>query len=394
MFSDFILNGSGVGPVGEVLEGSRFDTGLLRPFFETNPESPRYGKKCVTVNSGRKVWDEATQTYRPKLVKMTLNEARDLEIDSPVFNATTLRKEEWIKLDDVILRAARLRLRAWADLAGANSYSLDGMSTPILEHETMSDPGEAIVDMDGLSEGRTDNPLFQLQGIPLPITHSDFWFSKRRLMVSRNRGTPLDLTMGEAAGRRVAETIEQTLIGTTTGVTYGGGSLTPQYGRASTVFGYTNFTNRVTFTSIVQPTGTNGDAVMGSWLALRETMYSQRFFGPFMVYTSTDWDQYLDRIYSSTNPAAGTLRRMLLQIDGIAGIRRLDYLTNATNPFTVIFVQMTPDVARAINGMDITTVQWESLGGMRLNFKVMAIQCPQLRADFNGRSGIGHGTTS
>ena len=55
---------------------------------------------------------------------------------------------------------------------------------------------------------------------------------------------------------------------------------------------------------------------------------------------------------------------------------------------------MTPDVCRAVNGMDITTVQWESSGGMRINFKVMAIQVPQLFTDYNRRTGIVHGTFS
>jgi hypothetical protein len=45
-------------------------------------------------------------------------------------------------------------------------------------------------------------------------------------------------------------------------------------------------------------------------------------------------------------------------------------------------------------GMDVTTVQWETHGGMRLNFKVMAIMVPQLRSDFNGNAGIVHGSTA
>jgi hypothetical protein len=60
----------------------------------------------------------------------------------------------------------------------------------------------------------------------------------------------------------------------------------------------------------------------------------------------------------------------------------------------MIMVQMTPDVARAVNGMDITTVQWESVGGMRLNFKVMAIQVPQLRADHYGSCGVLHAVST
>src|SRR5690606_24326448 len=121
--------------------------------------------------------------------KMTVNEAQQrfgVVINGP----TSLRKDEWIQLDQVVLRAARARLRAWSDLASANTFGgFNGMAKLILEHETMSDPGEASVDFDGLTDGRTDAPKFQLEGLPLPITHSDFWFSSRRLAVSRNTGT-------------------------------------------------------------------------------------------------------------------------------------------------------------------------------------------------------------
>jgi hypothetical protein len=57
-------------------------------------------------------------------------------------------------------------------------------------------------------------------------------------------------------------------------------------------------------------------------------------------------------------------------------------------------VQMTSEAAQAINGMAPTLIQWESQGGLRLNFKIMAIQVPLLRADFDGNCGIAHGTTS
>ena len=77
----------------------------------------------------------------------------------------------------------------------------------------MSDPGGALVDMDAMTEGKTDSPLFKLRAIPLPITHGDFWFSERRLEVSRN-STALDTTMAEAVSRRIAETVEATTIGT------------------------------------------------------------------------------------------------------------------------------------------------------------------------------------
>jgi hypothetical protein len=380
MFVDMVFNGQGHGPVGEALAGCRFDPGLLRPYVDGR------GNRCVTINTGRRD-SEGRPVYEKRLVAEMIN----MGVSSPVFNATSLRKDEWIQLDTVVLRAARQRLRAWADLAGANTFGgFNGMSKTILEHETMSDPGEAIVDMDGLTEGRQDQPRFQLEGLPLPITHSDFWFSSRRLAVSRNTGTPLDTTMAEAAGRRVAEMIEKTTIGVETGITYGNST---NYGRTSSVYGYTNFPNRITKTDLTIPTGANPEAVVQDILEMRDLLYSHNFYGPFMLYHSTGYDIFLDNDYfrAGGTSVLQTLRQRVAGIDGIAGIRRLDFLTSG---YVLIMVQMTSDVARAVNGMDITTVQWESVGGMRLNFKVMAIQVPQLRADFNGNTGIVHATTA
>lgn len=380
MFVDYIVNGAARGPVGEMIQGCRFDLGLLRPFID------KRGQRCVMVNTGR-----LDSKGKPQREKRTVAEMINNGIMSPVFNATSLRKDEWIELDRTVLKAARQRLRAWSDLAGANTYGgFNGMSKTILEHETMSDPGEAVVDMDGLTEGRHDAPRFQLEGLPLPITHSDFWYSARQLAVSRNSGTPLDMASAEAAGRRVAEMIERTLIGTETGITYGSST---GYGRTSTVYGYTNFPDRITKTDLTTPTGSNPEAVMTDVIEMRELMYANNFYGPFMLYHSTAYDRYLDDDYFRTGGTAAhqTLRQRIESIEGISGVRRLDFLTSG---FVLIMVQMTADVARAVNGMDITTVQWETVGGMRLNFKVMAIHVPQLRADFNGNTGIVHATTS
>lgn len=343
----------------------------------------------MTINTGR-----TDNAGRPVFEKKLVSDLMNAGISSPVFNATSLRREEWIMIDQVVIKAARQRLRAWADLAASSTFGgFNGMSKTILEHETMSDFGEAIVDMDGLTEGRTDQPKYQLEGLPLPITHSDFWFSARRLAMARNTGTPLDTTAAEQAGRRVAEMIEKTLIGVETGITYGGGASTPTYGRASTVFGYTNFPSRNTKTDLTTPTGTNPEAIVRDVLEMRDQLYLDNFFGPFMLYHSTGYDSFLDDDYFRTGSSAvqQTLRQRIEAIDGIAGVRRLDYLTTG---YVLILVQMTPDVARAVNGMDITTVQWETQGGMRLNFKVLCIQVPQLRADFSGNSGIVHATTS
>lgn len=388
---DYILNGRGHGEVGSVVGQMSFDPGYRRPYFDVN------GERVVDVCRGMR-WDDAKRQYVPKKEKVRIADLMANGIHSPVFNSTSLRKEEWLAFDTAVLKATRQRLKFWGELMSRGlTYSVPGMSKMILEHETASDPGTALVDMDGLSEGQNDAHRFQLEGLPLPITHSDFRFSLRELSVSRNTpGSSMDTLRAEAAGRRVAETIEQMAIfGNNT--LYGGNSThVGGYGRTSDIYGLTDFTNRNTQT-LTTPTGSNPDTTVGEVLTMRETLYRDGFFGPFMIFHSTDWDNYMDRDYAfingtgwAVNPSL-TLRDRLSKIDNVVGIQRLDYLTATLAPYTLIMVSMQPETIRAIVGMDMTTVQWEEKGGMDLRFKVMCIMVPQVRADFNGNCGIVHG---
>ena len=101
----------------------------------------------------------------------------------------------------------------------------------------------------------------------------------------------------------------------------------------------------------------------------------------------TGWLRYLDNDFNAAYPNM-TVRQRIAAIDGIQSVMTLDYLTD----YKVILVQQTSDVVRDVIGMDLTTVQWETKGGMQLNFKVMGIMVPQLRADINYNTGIVHGT--
>lgn len=384
---DFILNGMPHGEAATILDGVRFDPGLLRPYID------EHNRRCVTINTGRTTYDAKLGRSVPVYEKRTLGEIARMGIELPVQNAATLRKDEWILLDRTLMRVARGRLRAWSDLASRSSFGgFNGFNRSVLEYEKINDAGEAIVDMDGITEGRSDSPQYTLQGLPLPITHSDFWFSSRRQGISRNTGTPLDMTMAEMSARRVAESIERTLIGTQTGITYGDAR---DYGSPSTVFGYTNFPERLTFPELTVPTGSNGNITVGEVLEMRSLAYANNHFGPFMLYHSSDWDAFMDDDYtvSGGNNPNTTLRQRIRAIEGIEDVRRLDFLDPATNPYTLLLVEMTSNVARAVIGMDFTTIQWDTKGGLQRNFKVMAIMVPQLRADFNGQTGIIHGTT-
>lgn len=348
---DFILNGEASGNVANTLLKCNFNPNGLRPWVGAD------GREYLAqVRNGKPV-------------------------AVPVRNANaTLRKDEWQLLDTAVIKAAKERLKAVTDLTGMGlTYNIpNGMGTTVLQTQAQSDIGDAIMSMDGLRQGDRDRPQFNLTNLPLPIIHKDFSFSARQIATSRNSGAALDTSMAELAGRRVAEFAEKLLIGNQSAYKYGGGE----------IYGYRNFPNRITG-SVTSPaaSGWTPSTLVTEVLAMRQQAKIALHYGPYKLYLGTAWDQYLDEDYSSQK-GTNTLRQRLGAIDSILEVSSLDYLSG----FEVILVQMTSDVVREVIGMNITTVQWPSAGGLQTNYKVMAIMVPQLRADYNGNTGIVHAT--
>lgn len=343
---DFILNGQAHGNVATALMASGFNTDTLRPFIGQDGRS--------YVNSG--------------------------ENAIPTVNATaTLRKDEWKLLDDAVYRAAKPRLRVFGDLRTAGlTYNIpNGMAKTVLETETLSDIETASIDMDGLTQGQGDRPVSELSSMPLPIISKKFSFSARQVLTSRNGNTPLDTTTAELASRRVAEEVEKLTLGLST-FTYGGGS----------VQGYTNLTGRNTKT-ITLPTagGWTPGVTVREIMAMKVQSQGDYHFGPWFCYCGPSWDNYMDDDYSAAKGDV-TLRQRIGMIQGIDEPMTADYLTG----YELLLVQKSSEVTRAIIGQEITLVQWETMGGMQLNYMVLAILVPQVRKDISGNCGIVHGS--
>jgi uncharacterized linocin/CFP29 family protein len=354
---DYILNGQAHGTVGQRLLGSGMDVGALRPYIGKD------GRTYITRNQ----FNPQTQKVEGK-AQLVQNAA------------ATLRWYEWLLIDQTVIQAARARLRVVADLRGAGlQFTVNnGMAYTSVQSAVIGDITGATISMDPARKSEGDRPEFDLVNIPLPIIHKDFYFNMRELAVARNVGTPLDTTMVELAGKRVAEEAEKLTLGVTASYTYGGG----------TIYGLTNFPQRITAV-LTAPTHSawTPQLFINEVLGMRDSAAAQFQFGPWVVYTSPNWDKYLDADYSNFK-GNDTLRQRLLAIDTIKNVFRSDWLTG----YQVIMVQQTSDTIRMIIGMDVTTIQWETEGGMRQNFKVMTIMVPQIRADANGRNGIIHGT--
>ncbi len=344
------MNGQAFGSVASTLLSNSFDIAGLRPWIGND------GRHFVAHKVGDK--------YQ----------------SIPTFNANaTLRKDEWKQVDDAVSMAARERLRLIADLQGRGlTFNVpNGMGTTVLETQRMGDITPATISMDPARKSEGDRPEFDIVNLPLPVIHKDFFFTARQIAVSRNGGQAIDVTTAQLAARRVAEEAEKLALGVAGSYSYGGG----------TVYGLTNYPGRMTKV-LTSPTATGWtpQIFISELLAMRQQSTDAMNFGPWMLYISPAWDAYLDDDYSDQRDI--TLRQRLAAINGITGIQTLDFLTG----FQVLLVQMTSDVIRLVNGMNITTLQWETDGGMRVHFKVMAILVPQIRSDIEGNTGIVHGT--
>ena len=355
---DYILNGQASGGVASTLIQNGGDPRSLRPFIG------RDGRTWLSVADG--IDDKG----KVKLKNVLARNANG-----------TLKYDEWKLIDQIVTKAAKAPLRVVGDVrsAGLNYNLPNGMAHTFLQYQNLSNITPATVSMTPARRSDFDRPVFDINGIPLPVVHKDFMLDTRQLLASKQGNMPLDTTMIEASAREVAEVTEKLFLGTYGTYAFGGGTL----------YGLTNFPSRLTKT-MTAPTGTNESVTLTEVLDMVQKSQDALHYGPWVLYVSPNWGKYLDDDYILTggNVATMTLRERLAKIDGISAVRTAYFLTG----YTMVLVQMTSDVIQAVNGMEIQTVQWEEKGGFEVHFKVIGMTLPRVRADFNGNAGIVHGS--
>ncbi len=379
------LSSLGSGPALTRLVDNNMDTGALRPWAEVDRYNRRTGRSFITVQKRHPDGTAVVQavvdrnTGRPVVNNMGQPVYSPVYTNKLVINApTTLRREDWLRIDSAVAWAAKNRLRAWSEIYGSNPLNIaNGMGTPLLQHAVAVGAATATTSMDGIRKGERSRPTVDTALTPLPITHSDGCFSIREIAVSRNGNLPLDTTNATLAGRAIGELIEQYAVGTST-FAYGGGN----------IYGLTNHPSRSTKT-LTAPTSSNQSTTITEVLDMLNTLRTNFYFGPYVAFYSNNWDQYFDADYSTAYPGV-TLRSRLASIPSIQRWQQLDYL--GTSKYVIVIAQMTPDVIQGINGMDLNTVQWEEPGGFEWAFKVLCIYVPRVRSDGNAKVGIIHGS--
>lgn len=332
----------------------------------------------ATVEGGAHFWKGSSGRWAGEQMLKATREGRPISPGALRTN-DVLRREEWVYLDTQLVSEAAIQLVGVADLiaAGLTRNIPNSMGKTVLQYERLTDMSPADVSLDGVTRTENDRQEFDLAGIPLPITHKDFYLNLRTLTASRSgSGEPLDTMHVRTSGRLVSEQAEKMLF--QGGKTFGG----------LHIYGYTTHPSRN-----VVAFGTNGawdqvaktgENILADIITLISTAQSDRMNGPYAIYVSRNFSTKLDTDFKANSDL--TVRNRLLQIEGVRSIRTADQMPASS----VVLVQLTSDVVQWVQGEPLQSVQWDIEGGFQINFKAFQIAVPLIRADIQGRSGIVH----
>ena len=294
------------------------------------------------------------------------------------FNAI-LRKDEWLALDDAVVKVGRVQLNGIEDLRMYGlTRNLGSLGVLYDQYEQQSDISGAEQSMTGRPKGDTDLIDHDLVSVPIPITFKDWEINLRLLEASRRGNTPIDTAMAELATRVVSEMLEDTL--------FNGSSVNPG---GNALYGYTNHPNRITGSL----TGDGWDAangdIIGDVIAMIAAAEAQNFRGPWVIYVPVAYMAELRADYSA-NKGDRTFLERILAIEEIQAVKSSASLTGDE----VVMVQMTRDVVDLSIASDITTVQWSTAGGFIENYRVMAAMAPRIKSPYgaSAKTGVVHFT--
>lgn len=286
-----------------------------------------------------------------------------------------LRHEEWLEIDRTVVDVARQRLNGIADLRQFGLVQqLGGLGTILSGYTQMGDMSSANVDMSGVTPGEEDRVDLDEVSVPVPIIHKDFRLNIRHLEASRRLGDALDTTQSQVATRKVVEMLESLL--------FNGSSLKVN---ANAIYGYTTHPSRNTGSAA-------GDfgTISNIWTTVNtmvQALEGDYYFGPYGLYVAGTQYGEMRAVYTDGS-GQSAMQRVLDTIPQIQFVKPSDTLTAGS----LVLVQLTRDVVDLAVAQDIVPVEWDSLGGMLMHFKVMGAMVPRVKADADGKCGVAHYT--
>lgn len=290
-------------------------------------------------------------------------------------NASSLPYDAWKHFDEALLRAATEELVAVKLLQQRGLvYNFDGMKSSTLQYQDMSDITAAQLSMSPIARGRQDKPEYTQKSQQLPFTFKDFSMDVREFEEAMLLNRLSDTTMVEECTRKCDEITEDML--------FNGGT---SYGFPA-IYGFTTHpdTIPVTMATAWDDNAVDGADVIGevsdALVALRAAFHK----GPYGVFYPTAYSGKIDNDYNATSASPLTIRERILKLDGVEAVLGCDALTGNK----VVVAELRTRTVRMLQGLPTRVVDWDSDGGLGMNFKIIQINLPQIRSDQANKAGV------
>jgi uncharacterized linocin/CFP29 family protein len=287
-------------------------------------------------------------------------------------NASTVPKDVWGEWDREGIEIQRDVLAVFNDLSSL-SRSLP-IGKQVHYYQTISDSSEVNISMDGRGKAKTDQPLVNYVGTPIPIIDSSFSFGWRQMAAMQSEGQSLDPAARNNAMRKVAEKMEDLVLNGDAKIDVGGAK----------VYGLRTIPTRNTGTTALDLNGATGAQWVEVIKDVIEKLHADNYYTPVTIYLNyADWFYASSTDYVINYPK--TILARLLEIEGVAAI-----IPASKVPVNeVLGICKRSDVVQILTEMPMTVRPI-----MRLRpeddyaFNVMAAVAPEFKADYNGQSGI------
>lgn len=298
-------------------------------------------------------------------------------------NATAIfTPEEWTEIDKTLREVAAARATNIKLLK--DKGLVYNLSNPFAAEEykylKIADGHDADVSMNFKTERDKDKQAVKPGTVPIPIISWLWDFDIRDLQMSRTYGRNLDLQGGKVGARKIAEKLEKML-----------------FGAEKTVFDDKILYSIPTFPdknvgsiSDWSNTSTTTATIIANVLNLKKLSIIAKHYGPWILFISNDFESRMDDDFlpGASTYSNLTVKERILKIGGIMDVIVSDFLPSKT----AALVQMSTDTIELVNGLELTTVQWENKGNIMFTMLSFVVQSVVLKSDFNGNSGIVVGT--
>lgn len=289
-----------------------------------------------------------------------------------VGNAFPVPKDAWGQWDKEGVEVARDVLAVFNDLSSLSKAT--DLSVLVSYFQTVSDSGQVNISLDGIGKAKTDQPVIDYHGTPLPIIDSQMSIGWRQMLQIQRAGGNYTSAGSNNHFRKVAEKLEDLALNGDSTIKVGSDQL----------YGLRNHPERNTDTHGFDLNGATGAEWLEAVLAGLAKQHAANFRSPSTVYLNwDDWFYASATDFSTLYPNKTILQR----ISEIAGV---SFVPASKVPVSeMLFVCKRRDVVEVLNGMPIT-----SRPKMRLNpeddyvFQFMAAAALEIKFDAKGQCGI------